>query len=137
VCAKQQNCADIPICAQGSMHGYSEYVRQRVGLLGYSECVCQGAELREYSDLCARKYVCMDIPYACANEQNCVDIPICAQGSMHGYFECVRQGVGLRGYSESLVYVTMYFAVSDDYHRTYKFIISNGLSNADVTTLMY
>jgi len=49
----------------------------------------------------------------------------------------VRQGVGLRGYSESLVYVTMYFAVSDVYHRTYKSVIRKGLSNANVTTLLY
>jgi len=56
---------------------------------------------------------------------------------LHGFSECVRQGVGQRGYSESLVYFTTYFAVSDVCHRTYKSIIRKGLSNADVTTLIY
>lgn len=32
---------------------------------------------------------------------------------LHGHSERLRQGVGLCGHSESLVYVTMYFDVSD------------------------
>ena len=89
------------------------FVHKEVCLHGYSECVRQGVGLLGYSD--------------------CV-----SQGvGLRGYSECVRQGVGLRGYSESLVYVTMYFAVSDVYHRTYKSVIRKGLSNANVTTLLY